>query len=68
VTARYLIGAGVDCVVAGPSKLERASGDRVKTDARHARHLARLLHLGEIVHELWLRRQRFGSVDCAVAA
>jgi transposase len=30
------------------SKLQRPSGDRVKT-ARDARHLARLLHLGEIV-------------------
>jgi transposase len=29
--------------------LQRPSGDRVKTDARDARHLARLLHLGEIV-------------------
>jgi transposase len=32
-------------VVAAPSKLQRASGDRVETDARDARHLARLLHL-----------------------
>ena len=47
--ARYLIGAGIDCVVVAPSKLQRPSGDRVKTDARDARHLARLLHLGEIV-------------------
>ena len=47
--ARYLIDAGIDCVVAAPSKLQRPSGDRVKTDARDARHLARLLHLGEIV-------------------
>ena len=42
-------GAGVVCVVAAPSKLQRPAGDRVKTDARDARHLARLLHLGEIV-------------------
>ncbi len=47
--ARYLIDAGIDCIVAAPSKLQRPSGDRVKTDARDARHLARLLHLGEIV-------------------
>jgi transposase len=47
--ARYLIGAGVECVVAAPSKLQRPSGDRVKTDTRDARHLARLLHLGQIV-------------------
>ena len=47
--ARFLEAAGVDCVVAAPSKLQRPSGDRVKTDVRDARHLARLLHLGEIV-------------------
>ena len=47
--ARYLIDAGIECVEAAPSKLQRPSGDRVKTDARDARHLARLLHLGEIV-------------------
>ena len=47
--ARFLLSAGVTCVVAAPSKLQRPSGDRVKTDTRDARHLARLLHLGEIV-------------------
>jgi len=47
--ACYLIDAGIECAVAAPSKLQRPSGDRVKTDARDARHLARLLHLGEIV-------------------
>jgi transposase len=47
--ARTLAAADVDCVVAAPSKLIRASGDRVKTDTRDARHLARLLHLGEVV-------------------
>jgi transposase len=29
--------------------VQRPSGDRIKTDVRDARHLARLLHLGEIV-------------------
>jgi len=47
--ARYLLAAEVDCTVAAPSKLIRPSGDRVKTDTRDARHLARLLHLGQIV-------------------
>jgi transposase len=47
--ARFLIAAGVPCLVAAPSKLQRPSGDRVKTDARDALHLARLLKLGEIV-------------------
>ena len=36
-------------MVAAPSKLQRPAGDRVKTDRRDARHLARLLHLNEIV-------------------
>jgi transposase len=40
--ARVLAAAGIECVVAAPSKLQRPSGDRVKTDARDARHLARL--------------------------
>jgi transposase len=47
--ARHLIDHGVSCVVAAPSKLHRPSGDRVKTDARDAELLARLLRLDEIV-------------------
>lgn len=47
--ARFLIAAGIMCLVAAPSKLVRPAGDRVKTDARDAAHLARLLHLGQIV-------------------
>jgi len=47
--ARFLTAAGVPCLVAAPSKLQRPTGDRVKTDARDALHLARLLKLGEIV-------------------
>jgi transposase len=34
--------------VAAPSKLQKPSGDRVKTDAKDAVHLARLLRLDEI--------------------
>jgi transposase len=47
--ARHLTDVGIECLVAAPSRLQRPSGDRVKTDVRDARHLARLLHLGEIV-------------------
>jgi transposase len=47
--ARHLAGHGIECLVAAPSRLQRPFGDRVKTDVRDARHLARLLHLGEIV-------------------
>ncbi len=34
--------------MAAPSKLQRPVGDRVKTDARDAEHLARLALLGQI--------------------
>ena len=46
--ARALEAAGIPCQVAAPSKLIRPVGDRVKTDARDAVHLARLLHLGQV--------------------
>ncbi len=46
--ARELVRRGVECVVAAPSKIPRASGDRVKTDRRDAEHLARLLLAGEL--------------------
>ena len=36
------------CVVAAPSKIPRASGDRVKTDRRDAEHLVRLLLAGKL--------------------
>lgn len=47
--ARLFTAGGIECLVAAPSKLQRPVGDRVKTDARDAMHLARLLRLGEIV-------------------
>ena len=46
--ARELIKRGVECVVAAPSKIPRASGDRVKTDRRDAEHLVRLLLAGKL--------------------
>jgi transposase len=45
---RHLSAAGVRCLVAAPSKLQKPSGDRVKTDAKDAVHLVRLLRLDEI--------------------
>lgn len=45
--SRSLNAAGIRCEVVAPSKLLRPAGDRVKTDKRDARHLARLLHLDE---------------------
>jgi transposase len=46
--ARDLEGAGYPCLVVAPSKLQRPAGDRVKTDARDAEHLARLNLLDQI--------------------
>jgi transposase len=45
---RHLRAAGVRCEVVAPSKLQKPAGDRVKTDAKDAVHLARLLRLDEI--------------------
>jgi transposase len=47
--ARALTSAGIRCEVAAPSRLVRPAGDRVKTDARDATLLARLLRMDEIV-------------------
>jgi len=46
--ARELAKRGVECVVAAPSKIPRASGDRVKTDLRDAEHLVCLLWAGKL--------------------
>ncbi len=46
--ARALIGRGMECVVAAPSKIPRAPGDRVKTDRRDAELLVRLLLAGKL--------------------
>jgi len=46
--ARELVKRRVECVVAAPSKIPRASGDRVKTDRRDAEHLVRLLLAGKL--------------------
>ncbi len=45
--ARELVKRGAECVVTAPSKISRASGDRVKTDRRDA-ELVRLLLAGKL--------------------
>jgi transposase len=47
--ARALSAARVRCEVVAPSKLQRPAGERIKTDARDALHLAKLLRLDEVV-------------------
>lgn len=46
--ARLLASMGIDCQVVAPSLIPTAPGDRVKTDKRDARRLARLLRAGEL--------------------
>src|ERR1700728_2656994 len=46
--ARELSKRRVECVVAAPSKIPRASGDRVKTDRRDAELIVRLLFAGKL--------------------
>jgi transposase len=46
---RLLRSLGVACDVVAPSLIPRAPGDRVKTDKRDARRLARLHRAGELV-------------------
>jgi transposase len=40
---RHLVGRGIDCAVVAPGLVPQRPGDRVKTDPRDARQLARLL-------------------------
>lgn len=48
VLARRLIKLGFECIVVAPSKIPSQSGDRVKTDRRDAKKLARLYRAGEL--------------------
>ena len=53
VPHRWLTGMGVTCEVIAPSKTPRAPGDRVKTDRRDARVLARQGRAGTLVR-VWV--------------
>ena len=46
--ARRLRQLGIDCAVVAPSLIPRRPGERIKTDRRDARKLARLLRAGEL--------------------
>ena len=45
---RYLTDMGYDCEVIAPSLIPKKSGDRIKTDRRDAKTLARLHRAGEL--------------------
>jgi len=48
VLFRRLNQLGYDCIVVAPSAIPKASGDKVKTDRRDAKKLARLFRAGEL--------------------
>lgn len=48
VLARRLHQIGYHCIIVGPSEVPSKAGDRVKTDKRDARKLARLHRAGEL--------------------
>lgn len=45
---RMLKGMGVECLVIAPGKIPRLTSDRIKTDRRDARTIAKLLKNGEV--------------------
>lgn len=45
---RQLLSLGQSCLVVAPSLMPRRPGDRIKTDSRDARTLARLLRSGDL--------------------
>jgi len=47
--ARALHAAGIGCTVAAPGKIERPAQDKVKTDARDAERVLRLLMIDALV-------------------
>jgi transposase len=48
---RHLVGCGIDCAVVAPGLVPQRPGDRVKTDSRDARKLARL-HAGGLLEPI----------------
>jgi transposase len=50
---RHLLECGIDCQVVAPGLVPTSPGDRVKTDPRDARRLARL-HAGGLLEPIWV--------------
>jgi transposase len=64
---RRITALGHRCVVAAPSKLARAPGDRVKNDKADARHLAVSLR-ADLVTAVWVPDERHEAVRALVRA
>lgn len=64
---RWLVGQGIDCVVVAPGLVPQRPGDRVKTDPRDARKLARLL-AGGLLEAIWVPTPELEAVRDLVRA
>jgi transposase len=67
VIFRFLAKIGVDCIVISPSSMPRRQGDKVKTDRRDAKTLARLLRAGELI-AVWVSDEAHEAVRDVVRA
>jgi transposase len=50
---RHLVGCGIACAVVAPGSVPSRPGERIKTDRRDARKLARL-HAGGLLEAIWV--------------
>jgi transposase len=65
--ARHLTNGGIACVVVAPALVPTRPGDRVKTDPRDARRLARL-HAGGLLEPIWVPSVELEAVRDLVRA
>src|ERR1043166_5701854 len=64
---RHLAGRGIDCAVVAPGLVPQRPGDRVKTDPRDARKLARL-HAGGLLEPIYVPTPELEAVRDLVRA
>src|ERR671937_2534076 len=64
---RYLVERGIDCAVVAPGLVPQRPGDRVKTDPRDARKLARL-HAGGLLEPIYVPSPELEAVRDLVRA
>src|SRR5919204_6382152 len=64
---RHLVERGIECVVVAPGLVPQRPGDRVKTDPRDARKLARL-HAGGLLEPIFVPSREFEAARDLVRA
>jgi transposase len=64
---RQIVEAGLSCMVVAPSRIPKASGDKIKTDRRDAQKLAVLHRSGDLVR-VWIPDQTHEAMRDLVRA